>query len=345
MARPKKQIDPSLVEKLKELYITQRMTVPMTAITLGITSYYARDKLKQLGLLHGYVPHNLKEDINDEGIRKMYLEESRSMAEMAIMFKCRAGLIRKRIVKNGWLKEPVKIVKKPWRKFLLSRDGVYREFITNAKSDEQIGREFGVSNLTVAGARKRYGIKRESPTHAKELPLDELKKLYLEDGLTLKQISDHFKCGKSTVRSHIIRAGFGLDAAQVSAYKRKRNKGKCAQSHTVSGGYKKILMYGHPSADGNGYIAEHRYIAEITVGRYLEFEEQVHHINTDKGDNAPSNLAIIKGREDHARVHKYMERGFAFLLGLTNKRPDPIKLTNPCFWAGKWVTEIDLLPA
>ncbi len=72
----------------------------------------------------------------------------------------------------------------------------------------------------------------------------------------------------------------------AKARKREQNPnwggGKTVSSH----GYVKILVgIGHHLADSKGYAYEHRLVAEETLGRRLEPEEQVHHINGDRGDN------------------------------------------------------------
>jgi hypothetical protein len=44
-------------------------------------------------------------------------------------------------------------------------------------------------------------------------------------------------------------------------------------------------------------------IAEIALGRKLDSEEIVHHIDEDKHNNLIENLAILPSQEIHARVH------------------------------------------
>lgn len=61
--------------------------------------------------------------------------------------------------------------------------------------------------------------------------------------------------------------------------------------------YKKITL-----EDGRKAWA-HRVIAEQLLGRKLSPDEIVHHINGDKSDNSPDNLAVMT-RQEHARLHK-----------------------------------------
>ena len=64
-----------------------------------------------------------------------------------------------------------------------------------------------------------------------------------------------------------------------------------------------ILVYapGHPSAR-NGYVYEHRLVAEKTLNRILRMEEVVHHLNGKKSDNRPENLRVMT-KSEHAKEH------------------------------------------
>lgn len=57
-------------------------------------------------------------------------------------------------------------------------------------------------------------------------------------------------------------------------------------------GYLKALAKGHPAADANGYVMQHRLVMEQMLGRKLDVKERVHHKNGIRSDNRPENLEL-----------------------------------------------------
>ncbi len=67
-------------------------------------------------------------------------------------------------------------------------------------------------------------------------------------------------------------------------------------------GYVLVWEPDHPaSASYGGWVFEHRVVAERELCRPLTSADEVHHINRDKTDNRPVNLAVLSG-PDHGYI-------------------------------------------
>jgi hypothetical protein len=62
----------------------------------------------------------------------------------------------------------------------------------------------------------------------------------------------------------------------------------------------------NPNANlcGGTYILEYRLLAEKKIGRSLQSDEIVHHINGDVSDNHPDNLEVTT-QSEHAKLESY----------------------------------------
>lgn len=64
-------------------------------------------------------------------------------------------------------------------------------------------------------------------------------------------------------------------------------------------GYVLVHSPNHPRATSGGYVRKHRLVAELSLGRYLEPQEVVHHIDDDPKNNSTENLLVFDHNSQH----------------------------------------------
>ena len=69
-----------------------------------------------------------------------------------------------------------------------------------------------------------------------------------------------------------------------------------------NGGYIQAYCPDHPNAHKDGYVMLHVVMMERSIGRYLNSDETVHHINHNKADNRISNLRLMT-KHEHLSMH------------------------------------------
>lgn len=68
------------------------------------------------------------------------------------------------------------------------------------------------------------------------------------------------------------------------------------------GRYMYIIDPTHPKATEHGYVLAHRWVMERHIGRLLNDDEVVHHIDENRFNNDLSNLQLMTRRE-HTKLH------------------------------------------
>lgn len=62
------------------------------------------------------------------------------------------------------------------------------------------------------------------------------------------------------------------------------------------------------SGGEKGYVYEHILVAESTIKRKLLPDEEVHHLDLNRANNAPDNLIVLSS-EAHVKLHAWLRRG------------------------------------
>jgi hypothetical protein len=91
-------------------------------------------------------------------------------------------------------------------------------------------------------------------------------------------------------------------------------------------GYVLVLARGHPMAERGGYIMEHRLVMAEYLGRLLEKDEVVHHINKKKYDNCIENLKLMKRGEHTTEHHTGMKRSKETCIKISESKKGKVKV-------------------
>lgn len=76
-------------------------------------------------------------------------------------------------------------------------------------------------------------------------------------------------------------------------------------------GYVLVKIPGHIASNAQGYVFEHRLVMEECLGRHLDSNEEVHHINGVRDDNRPENLQLFPSKGAHQTFHNKLKRNMA----------------------------------
>lgn len=124
-------------------------------------------------------------------------------------------------------------------------------------------------------------------------------------GMHISEIADHFDVQRAAIRNLLKRNNIPLRGVRNS--KGANNPAWKGGRQINKDGYVYVhAPKGHPGASTRGLILEHRLVMEAHLGRYLDPQEVVHHVNGDRTDNRIENLGLFDSQREH-RIHHVEE--------------------------------------
>lgn len=125
---------------------------------------------------------------------------------------------------------------------------------------------------------------------------------------TCKQCKSEFKAPPSKERIYCSRLCSNIGKPNHFHIGHTENIG--SKNSQWKGGIYKNLGYvfihspKHPNCDVRGYVQEHRLVMEQHLGRYLNRNEVIHHINKIKHDNRIENLMLFQSNAEHLKYER-----------------------------------------
>lgn len=101
--------------------------------------------------------------------------------------------------------------------------------------------------------------------------------------------------------NRLMLLGSDVDALKDRPRRIRRTKSTGETTRITRWGYVERYAPRHPLANTSGYILDHRLVMEKKLGRPLRPNEVVHHIDGNKQNNTPSNLALFESRGQHLK--------------------------------------------
>lgn len=167
-------------------------------------------------------------------------------------------------------------------------------------SRKKIAVRIGLSHQTIqAWLHRRKAPSRPHKERRRLLSADALAAALREDK-TQKEIANQFDVSLSCVERSCAR--FGLKGARTGPRHGSEHPSWRGGRHLDKHGYALVFVPLHPHCRASHYLAEHRLVMEVVLGRYLLPTEVVDHRDDHPRHNWPDNLRLFESNASHLRA-------------------------------------------
>lgn len=162
-------------------------------------------------------------------------------------------------------------------------------------TNETIKKALAYANINIRPAEHYNNRQTQHKTSLQQIK-DEIKKEIIEkyatSSATINQLTDEYNLTKRSAEQLLL----GVDRIIYS-----QNK------------YQAIKLPNHPRSNSTGLVCIHTLVAEQKLGRPISNKEQIHHIDLNKNNNHPNNLAV-GSPQNHGLWHKTMYQFLGVVL-------------------------------
>jgi DNA-binding CsgD family transcriptional regulator len=124
------------------------------------------------------------------------------------------------------------------------------------------------------------------------------------EGLNCGEIARQIDDDPETVRDFLARNGIARQ--RPGARHGEKNQNWRGGRLIDQDGYVLVKAKDHPNADRHGYVRLHRLVMEEKLGRLLDPQEVVHHVDGDRQNNEPENLVLFDNNGLHLQ-HEWQD--------------------------------------
>jgi len=189
-------------EVLTRLYLNENKSCRAIAKITGCSYSSVVRRCRKYGIILRTSRHE-KIKIDRAVLRKLYVEERKTVDELAAILSCNPTTILRRLNEH-------KIPVRRNRIEGLTKQLIQKLYLKEHRSTREIGKLLGCSRFPVESRCRKYGIPLRNPGGNQRIEINEemLRTWYVKDGRSIEQIAKRVGCCDRTIIERLKRFGF-----------------------------------------------------------------------------------------------------------------------------------------